>query len=245
MVNGIYTGRNGMMLLQEMVDNTTNNLANATTTGFKKSLMSSIAEVNNKRNNENLLYHDESHWMADNRIDFEQGSLVDTGNPMDVAIEGKGFFQVETPDGVRYSRTGSLTRNGMGEVTTLQGFKVLDSSGSPIQAEGAAFSVSSNGNVQVDGQSVGKIAVVNFENPQELQRVGQNSYKLPEGSEQVALPSEDFTLRQGYIEASNVNVVESMVELIRFQRNYEMDQKAVQSEDETLQKAVNEIGRIG
>ena len=134
MVSGLYTARNGMILLQDMVDNTTNNLANANTAAFKKSITASIAQVANRRNDEGLLSQEESHQMSENHIDWEQGSLVKTDNPMDLAIQGNGFFQVETPDGIRYTRSGNFTRNGMGEVVTLQGFKVLDQSGGPIQA---------------------------------------------------------------------------------------------------------------
>jgi len=244
MVNGIYTARNGMILLQEMVDNTTNSLANANTTAFKKSITASLTESRNRRNDQGLLHHDESHWMSENRIDWEQGAMVKTDNPMDVAIEGNGFFQVETPDGVRYTRTGNLTRNGMGEVVTLQGFKVLDQGGSPIRADGSKLQVSANGKVTVDDQAVGQLAVVDFEDRKDLQKDGQNTYKLSDDSTQKPQLAENFQVKQGYVEGSNVNVVSSMVELIRFQRNYELDQKAVLSEDETLQKAVNEIGRL-
>lgn len=245
MVNGLYTARNGMMLLQEMVDNTTNNLANANTAGFKKSLMASISEVQNKRNDENRLHHDESHWMSENRINWEQGSLVETQNSMDVAIQGDGFLSVETPDGIRYTRSGNLTRNGLGEVVTLQGYKVLDQGGGPIVAEGDRFQVSSSGSISTNGLVAGQLAVVDFADRTQLEREGRNTYKLREGSDQAPIAAENFELKQGFVEASNVNVVDSMVELIRFQRNYELNQKAATSEDETLQKAVNEIGRVG
>jgi flagellar basal-body rod protein FlgF len=244
MVNGIYSARNGMMLLQNMVDNTTNNLSNANTTAFKKSLMVSEAEVKNRRNDEAKLHHDENHWMATNKINWEQGSLIGTGNSMDLAIEGDGFFMVETPAGVRYTRSGSFTRNGNGEVVSLQGDKVLDQGGSPIVTEGSRIQISNNGNVNVDGKKVGQIALMQIADKSKLVPEGRNHYMLPEDSGQSPEVAERANIRQGYLEASNVNVVESMVELIRFQRNYELDQKAVTSEDETLGKAVNEIGRI-
>lgn len=244
MVNGIYSARNGMMLLQDMVDNTSNNLANANTTAFKKSLMVSQNEVINRKNDEAKLHHDENHWMSENKIQWEQGSLVGTGNPLDVAIEGDGFLMVETPQGVRYTRTGSLTLNGTGELSTLQGDKVLDEGGSPIQVDGGKIQISQNGAVNVDGKSVGRMALMQFADKSTLMREGRNHYKLPEGSEVQPELAENAAIKQGFLEASNVNIVESMVELIRFQRNFELDQKAVASEDETLQKAVNEIGRI-
>jgi len=244
MVNGLYTARNGMILLQEKVDNASHNMANATTTGFKQSLMSTLSEVQNRRNDQALLHHDESHWMVENRIDWTQGSLLDTGNNLDLALDGEGFFMVETSEGVRYTRSGSFTRNGVGELTTLQGFKVLDQTGNPITVEGGTVRVGNNGLITVDGQEMGKLGIVNFEDRNELQREGRNLYFLPTESAQTPKPAENATVKQGYLEASNVNVVDSMVELIRFQRNYELDQKAVHASDETLGKAVNEIGKI-
>lgn len=244
MVNGIYSARNGMMLLQQMVDTTSHNLANANSTAFKKSMMASQNEVQNRRNDKALLHHDENHWMAENRIQWEQGSLVGTGNPLDLAIEGDGFLMVETPEGVRYTRSGSLTLNGSGELSTLQGDKVLDEGGSPILVEGSKIQISENGAVNADGKTVGRLALVQFSDKSVLQREGHNHYALAEGSDATAELAEKAVIKQGFLETSNVNVVESMVELIRFQRNYELDQKAVASCDETLQKAVNEIGRI-
>lgn len=246
MVNGLYTARNGMMLLQEMVDNTAHNLSNANTTGFKKSLMASMAQVDIQRNDEYKLHQDEEHQMSENYIDFEQGSLVGTENPFDVALEGDGFFSIETANGVRYTRNGSFTRNGMGELVTLQGNRVLDVNGSPISLDEARdMSVSSAGVIYADGVSVGQLALVDFEDKRSaLSREGYNLFSLrdPEAQPQAAL---NARVKQGFVEASNVNIVDAMVEMIRFQRNYEMDQRAVTSCDETLQKAVNEVGRVG
>lgn len=246
MVNGLYTARNGMMLLQEMVDNTTHNLANANTAGFKKSLMASMAQVDIRRNDEWKLHQDEDHQMAENFVDYSQGSFVGTGNSFDVAIEGNGFFSIQTDNGVRYTRNGSFTRNGMGELTNLQGNKVLDVNGSVIQLDDAKdFSVSAAGMVTADGVAVGQLAVVDFADKRtQISREGYNLYRV-NNPEDVPEAAKDFRVKQGFVEASNVNVVEAMVEMIRFQRNYELDQKAVQSSDETLQKAVNEVGRVG
>ncbi|HSQ41901.1 MAG TPA: flagellar basal-body rod protein FlgF [Fibrobacteraceae bacterium] len=243
MVSGLYTARDGMMILQEMVDNTTNNLANANTSGFKKSLAVSMARVQNNYNDQSQLSHDESHWMVENRIDWTPGSMVQTGNPMDVALEGDGFLTVETPNGdVRYTRAGSLTRNGMGELVTLAGDKVLDQSGGPILTDGSSFQVSTSGEISTGGDRVANLKIVDFADRSLLQREGGNLYSAPEEAD--AQLAENVQVRQGFVESSNVNAVEGMVELIRFQRNYEMDQKAARSEDETLQKAVNDIGRV-
>jgi flagellar basal-body rod protein FlgG len=245
MVNGLYTARNGMMLLQEMMENTTHNLSNANTMGFKKSLMASIAQVEIKRNDELKLHQDEEHQMSENYIDYSQGSFVMTENPFDLALENSGFFEIETPNGVRYTRNGSFTRNGMGDLVTLQGHRVLGEGRIPINLDEATeFSVSAAGKVYADGKEVTKLSIVDFANKrEELGREGYNLYY----SKSNALPEQAIktSVKQGFLETSNVSVVDSMVEMIRFQRNYEANQKSVLSEDETLQKAVNEVGRVG
>jgi flagellar basal-body rod protein FlgG len=245
MVNGIYTARNGMMLLQEMLDNTAHNLSNANTNGFKKSLMASIVQVDIKRNDELKLHQDENHIMSENYIDYSQGSLIMTENSFDLALENSGFFEIETQNGVRYTRNGSFTRNAMGNLVTLQGNKVLSDEGLPINLEDSkTFSVSSSGRVYADGQAIAKLSIVDFENKRiELGREGYNLYYSKNG--ETPHQAINTTVRQGFLESSNVSVVDSMVEMIRFHRNYEANQKAVHSEDDTLQKAVNEIGRIG
>jgi flagellar basal-body rod protein FlgG len=245
MVNGLYTARNGMMLLQEMMDNTTHNLSNANTMGFKKSLMASIAQVDISRNDELKLHQDEDHQMSENYIDYSQGSLIQTENPFDLALENSGFFEVETPNGIRYTRNGSFTRNGMGDLVTLQGYKVLNTERSPINLDEATdFSVSAAGKVYVDGKEYAKLSIVDFENKRtELGREGYNLYYSKVNTEpQQAV---NAAIKQGFLESSNISVVDSMVEMIRFQRNYEANQKSVTSEDETLQKAVNDVGRVG
>jgi len=245
MVNGIYSARNGMMLLQEMMDNNAHNLSNANTTGFKKSLMASIAQVDIKRNDELKLHQDEDHQMSENYIDYSQGSLIITDNPFDLALENSGFFEVETENGIRYTRNGSFTRNGMGELVTMQGYKVLNEGGLPINLdESGTFSVSTSGRVYADGQEVGKLSIVDFEDKRtELGREGFNLFYTKNGEEPIR--NINTSVKQGFLEASNASVIDSMVEMIRFQRNYEANQKSIQSEDETLTKAVNDIGRVG
>jgi len=245
MVNGLYTARNGMMLLQEMMDNTAHNLSNANTTGFKKSLMASITQVDINRNDELKLHQDEEHQMSENYIDYSQGSLVITDNPFDLALEDSGFFEIATENGIRYTRNGSFTRNGMGDLVTLQGHKVLDENKQPINLEEAAdFSVSASGRVYTNGKEVARLSIVDFANKRtELGREGYNLYYSKTGAEPEQ--AVNTPVKQGFLETSNVSVIDSMVEMIRFQRNYEANQKSVQSEDDTLSKAVNDVGRVG
>jgi flagellar basal-body rod protein FlgG len=252
MVNGLYTARNGMMLLQEMQDNTAHNLSNANTSGFKKSLMVSMSQVEHQQeyslmhdlDPKALEHQDEDHWTSENYIDYSQGPLVGTENDFDLAIEGDGFFTVETENGTRYTRNGSFTRNGMGELVTLQGNRVLGKGGSPIDlTDYTEFQVSPSGAVYGNGEKVADLDIVDFEDKRTaLGREGGNLFYNRTGAETIQ-PGR-FSIKQGFVESSNVSIIDSMVDMIRFQRNYEMNQKSIQSEDETLDKAVNSVGVV-
>jgi flagellar basal-body rod protein FlgG len=191
-----------------------------------------------------LLHQDEDHWMTENYIDYSQGPLVGTENDFDLAIEGDGFFTVETENGVRYTRNGSFTRNGMGELVTLQGNRVLDTSGATIDlTDYTDFQVGPSGAVYGNGEKVADLAIVDFEDKRAaLGREGGNLFYNRTGAETVE--PERFAIKQGFVETSNVSVVDAMVDMIRFQRNYEMNQKSIQSEDQTLDKAVNSVGVV-
>jgi flagellar basal-body rod protein FlgG len=244
MVNGLYTARNSMMVLQNKLDNNAHNLANANTTAFKKSMMVSQSRVDVQRNDQYLLHQDEHQQMSENRVVFEQGNLIDTENSFDLAFTSSGFFQIMGENGeVQYTRAGHFTRNTNHELVTLGGRQVLDAGGYPIRVEGDEFSVGINGAVHIDGHFMGRLGIVDFESPaDDLEQVGHNAYRAKEGVEpQVKMDAE---VKQGALEASNVNVVDGMVEMIRIARHNEMNQKVVTSIDETLQKAVNEVGRV-
>jgi flagellar basal-body rod protein FlgF len=245
MVNGIYSGRNSMMLLQNKLDNNAHNLANASTTGFKQSMLLTRAQVDIQRNDEYLLHQDENQSLSENRLDWDQGPMVQTENPMDVALQGPGLFMVQSPEGeLQFSRNGAWTLNAASELTTLSGLKVLDNSGNPIVVEGSNFGLSESGAIYADGQLVGQAGIVEVEDPAlNLQRVGRNAF-VPVNEDVVVSPATQTKVAQGMLEGSNVNTVDSMVELIRISRQYDFSSKMVTSSDETLQKAVNEIGRV-
>jgi flagellar basal-body rod protein FlgG len=187
---------------------------------------------------------DEDHWMTENYIDYSQGPLVGTENEFDLAIDGDGFFSVETENGTRYTRNGSFTQNGMGELVTLQGYRVLDKGGSPIDlTDYTEFQVSPSGAVYGNGEKVAELDIVDFEDKRAtLGREGGNLFYNRTGVDPIE--PESFSIKQGFVESSNVSVIDAMVDMIRFQRNYEMNQKSIQSEDATLDKAVNSIGMV-
>jgi flagellar basal-body rod protein FlgF len=245
MVNGLYTARNSMMLLQDKLDNASHNLANAQTTGFKKSMMVSLSRVDIQRNDEYLLHQDENQRLVENRLVWEQGPLVQTEDPFDLALAGDGVFTVQDEEGnVRYTRNGAFTLNGSGELCTLNGMRVLDDAQNLIVIDGEDFTVNEKGTIFTDGQYVAQLGIVEFSNPAlQLQRVSKNLLMpvTPDIYPNVAV---NTGIKQGMLEGSNVNTIDGMVELIKINRHNELNSKMLTSVDETLSKAVNEIGRV-
>lgn len=172
---------------------------------------------------------------------FEQGDLQRTGNPLDLAIEGEGFFRVKTPSGVRYTRAGNFRMNREKTLIHESGFPVLGRQGE-VTLRGREIVVEKNGSVKADGVEIDQIVPVTFRDLRVLRRDGNGLFRL-EGS-QVEAPAEESQLLQGSLELSNVNPVQEMVKLIDCLRSYESCVKMIHSNDEMDSKASNELGRI-
>lgn len=256
MIRGLYTSSAGMQVEQLRQEAIANNLANLNTAGFKKdmAMIEARANVGIKRINNpsaqgplaagrNVGIGDLGTGVLVDRFvkDFTQGSLQQTDNPFDFALHGEGFFTLEGEGGERlYTRAGNFTRDPEGRLVDNDGRAVLGFNG-PIVIPNGKLSVSTEGVVHVDGQAIDQMAVVRFENPDaQLSKLGDTLFR----NETDAEPLESRALvYQGSIEGANVNSVREMVEMIACLRQYEANQKAVHSQDETLQKAVNEVGR--
>jgi len=173
---------------------------------------------------------------------FSQGQLLKTDNPLDFAINGEGFFIVETPDGLRYTRNGSFKINEYNELVTSEGYPVQGYNG-PIVLEGEEIAITSLGEVLVDGEYIDNLDIINIKNIRDLRKTGEGLFKIEEG---IELETEDFTgqVLQGQLEQSNVDPIKEMVEMMTLYRGYESNQRIIQAYDQTTEKAVNEIGRI-
>ena len=180
---------------------------------------------------------------------FTQGKLEETGNPLDLAIDGQGFFVVDTPDGIVYTRDGNFSLNDRGELVTKDGYNLLGLNGPIVLNTGdedfeiTNFSVTEDGQVMVNGEFVDEIDIVNIRNVYDLRKYKHGYYRIEEGMEEEF---DEFqgSILQGYQEGSNIHSVQEMVDMIATLRLYESNQKIVQTYDEILQKAVNEIGRV-
>lgn len=243
MIKGIYTSGSGMiprMLKQEVF---ANNMSNSNTVGYKKDSVF-LQQLEKAQGNRSIIT--DLDWeipMVDEvYIDFEQGNLQDTQNPLNVAIDGKGFFVIDTPQGERYTRNGVFDLTAEGNLIDSNGNNVMSEAG-PVVIAGDEIVINQDGMVIVDGNQVASLRVVDFAQPYNL-RKGDEGYFLPVSPDDAAQPSEGYTIRQGYVESSNVNIIESMVDMIISFRAYEAGQKAIHSQDETLDKAVNELSRV-
>lgn len=175
---------------------------------------------------------------------FAQGQLQNTGNPLDLALEGKGFMCIETPEGERYTRNGEFTRNSEGYLVTKEGNMVLGEKGT-IQINGQNSSINEKGEVLVDGALVDKLKLVDFKDYELLRKEGDGLIKVADEIDVQENQIETKSiLRQGYIEGSNVNSVREMVDMITMLRSFEANQKLMKAHDEMLGKSVNELGRI-
>ncbi len=212
-----------------------NNLSNAQTPGFKKDvpLFQSILSDRFSRF--------QTSPIDQIRTLFQQGGVQKTGNPLDVAIEGEGFFKIKTPEGTRYTRAGNFILNKEGVLSTPDGFPVLGKQGE-ITLRGQNIVIEKNGTVKGDGGELGQLALAVFADPNVLRKEGHTLFSadLPETETEVSDP----LLHQGAIESSNVNSIEEMTNYIDALRSFESCLKIIQSQDEMDSKAVNELGRL-
>lgn len=258
MLRALHTAALGMQAQQTNVDNTANNLANANTTGFKQSqvvfqdLLYETVQAADAGESEggppsSLQIGHGATAVATVR-NFTPGSPQETGNPLDIAIEGDGFLQVRRPDQtVAYTRDGNLSVDATGRVMTQSGLPLEPEIVVPEDA--TKVEIAKNGMVKAyfQGESepteIGQIELTRFSNPGGLEAVGGNLYEGTDASgwPVIGVPGTDGlgTVRQGFLEGSNVNVVQEMVGLIRAQRAYEINSKMVTTSEEMLQTANN------
>ena len=264
MLRGLYTAYTGMLNEQYRMDITSNNLANADTVGFKKEGSTSIAykdvmAVKIKDTSENPNTPKKLGGMSlgvkigQTYTDFSQGSLRDTGNTYDIALAGDGFLNIEFTNkagetSTKYTRDGGLTLTKEGYLVTKDGDFVLgeDSSGNPqkIQLSTTAGSTvfDRDGNIYQDDKLVAKLKITQFENTDYLTHYGETMWDAKEGA--VANDAADAQVRQGYLEMSNTSVVKEMVNMISISRQYEANQKMITTFDDTIDKSVNQVGRV-
>lgn len=261
MNQSLWIAKTGLDAQQTKMSVISNNLANASTAGYKRS----------RAVFEDLLYQNQRQPGAQSSQDtlyptglmigtgvrtvateklFSQGTMSQTQNPLDVGIDGKGFLQVLMPDGsMAYTRDGELQVDSQGQLVNASGYAIQPSITVPVDAQSVTIGADGTVSVRLPGQSatsqVGNLQLVDFINPAGLQPVGSNLYleSSASGTPQSGTPglSGLGTLIQGYVEGSNVNVVEELVSMIETQRAYEMNSKAISTSDQMLQFVTNNL----
>ena len=257
MVKGLYTAWTGMVNQQNRMDVLTNNLANSATVGFKKEGATSqsfddVLAIKIKDSSDPAIARGIGTMnlgvkIGENYTDYSQGAFKVTDNTFDLALSGSGFFACEytTKSGetsVKYTRDGSFTLNVKGELVTKDGDFVLDKNGDHIVLDPKKSTFfDQSGAIMQDGEIVGYLQVTDFEDYNFLEHHGENYFRPVEGATEKEA---DARLFSGYLEQSNVTVINEMVELISVSRNYETNQKLIQSIDGTLEIAANQLGKI-
>lgn len=234
---GLLEGLETLMAQENRLNLVSNNLANVDTTGFKK---------------ENVTFWEMLYTASDKRervgkaarviTNHQEGSAKITGNPMDMAIHGKGFFKIQTPQGIRYTRAGGFLQNGQGQLITADGNLLLGQGGA-ISVQGRQLSIGNDGTILVDGQIIDQLAIADFDSPAALEKEGNSLFRLKDGASQEQA-AQDYEIKQGYLESSNVNTVEEMTEMLDLYRAYESQQKIVRTVDELDDLAVNRVGKL-
>jgi flagellar basal body rod protein FlgG len=253
MIKGLYSAVSAMVMNANRQQVLSHNIANLETPGFKQVLSSvgdfmqnqSVYSPQNAPKSTALNYIGKlglGSQISQEFIDYTQGAMQDTGNPLDFAIQDKGMFRVKTPDGDRYTRDGRFIRDANNILVTVEGYKVLNSTGQEIKLPEGEVTVSADGTISVNLTEVTKLGFGVFDNPdQELQHTEGNLFTGPATSTGKAVPQ----VIQGYLEASNANPSQLMTQLVEVARSYEAAQKIVQNQDELLGKTIASLGRIG
>ena len=265
---GIYSALSGAMAQSQRLDSIANNMANVNTPGFKRDeqVFREYLTANEKppalQNVPRIPASVESFYDMQGAdvsyvdaigtyTDHSQGSLQSTGNPLDVAIDGEGFFEVATPQGVKLTRYGGFRIDPNGQLVTKEGFSVL-ASGEPMQdpdarvirSNGGLVNITDSGDVYEGPNLLGRLAMVKADNKDALQKVG-GSYYAPKAQMPIEITNLPQTsLKTGFIESSNVNIVKEMTDMISATRSFETNQKAIQAYDQIADKLVNQVGKV-
>jgi flagellar basal-body rod protein FlgF len=248
MLRGIYSAAAGMTSQEIQANAIADNLANVTTPGFKHvtAQFQTFGEVLINRLSSNdqasLGSMAQGSQVMGTAIDFSQGQLTETGNPLDLSLNGEGFFVVKNAQGQElYTRAGNFTRDNSGYLATANGCHVQGNKGDILIPKGASkIQVSGSGDISVDGAVVDRLKIVRFAH-NSLERTGSSLYSA---HEVPIADSSKTTVQQGFLEQSNANVVTELVNSITGMRAYETMQKSIQMQNETLDKSVNEVGRL-
>lgn len=253
MLRGLYISATGMNVQELEQNRVSNNLANAGTVGFKKDthVFRTFKEVLLERMDgrpggsaagQFIGTINYGTMIDETRTDYSDGMLQETGKPLDLALVGQGMFTVDTPEGLRFTKDGSFQLDGEGYLVTAKGDYVLGYDGL-INLTDLQFYFTPAGEIMTEeGWMIEQLLLADFDDWQRLTKAGDNLFIAPDDVN--IAPAQNFTLRPGFVEKPNINLVREVVDLITITRVYEANQKAIQAQDEILGKSVNELGSV-
>ncbi len=266
---GVYTALSGAMAQSLRLDTIANNLANVNTPGFKKDqqVFQEYLTANEKppeviqvpkiaatvESFYDMQGGDKSYVdTAGTYTNFSQGSMRATNAPLDVAIDGNGFFEVATPQGVRFTRLGAFKMDGNGQLVTKDGYPVLksapegtDPADRTIKVSGQnPVTITDSGDVYEGDQVVGKIGLIDIPKKDSLNKLGASLYEFKSNARPEVVNVANPSLKQGFLEMSNVNIVQEMTDMIATTRTFESTQKAIQAYDTMSDKLINVVGSV-
>lgn len=263
---GIFTALSGAIAQSQRLDTIANNIANSNTSAFKKDKqvfqeyltanekLPDVIQVPKIPASVESFYDmqggDRGYVNSTGTFtDHSQGNLKATGNTLDVGLDGKGFFEVLTPRGVRFTRSGGFKVSSQGLLVTKQGYPVLktgtqDPQQRTIGVNSRNLTISYGGDIYEGGDFNSKLSVVDVAEPDALKKEGQSLYALKENYGAQLQPAAEAQVHQGFIESSNVNIVEEMTDMIQASRSFESTQKAIKAFDMLNGKLVNEVGKV-
>ncbi len=236
----VYSAVFGSTTQAKRLDLIANNLANVNTTGYKRMAMS-FCNAFEKQPGQDAMVSQTRINSVD--VDLSQGGMTMTGNPLDLAIEGRGFFKLSTPEGIRYTRTGIFRLDNEGAIVDAHGNELQGERGAIRVPRGSNLVINDAGELAADGNVMGKIAVVGFENPERLEQVGQHLFQSPQDRPLEEQASEDAVVYQGFLENSNVEVVQEMVRMIEVSRTVGAEQKIMTTSSSMDEKLINTVGK--
>jgi flagellar basal-body rod protein FlgG len=246
MIKGIYSSEASMRPKMTRMEVLAHNLANIDTVGFKKDRV--FVEMLKEKAAASDGRGDLDNAVVEERTDFTEGALRQTGNPFDVALQGRGFFVVDTPRGTRLTRNGTFTLGPQGFLQTPEGYMVQGAAG-PIRVpdserlDAGKVSITEEGEILMDRDIIGRLRVVDVPDVLQLEKEHQAYFATTRPADISDIPDAERMVRQGYVEESNVDGIEEMITMIELSRSFEADQRMIQAQDATLDKTMD-VGRV-
>lgn len=241
MENPLYIGLSRQVALRRQLEVVANNIANMNTAGFRaeRMLFEAAMEPGGRKPTDRVAFTLDRATYTDLR----SGSLSPTGNPYDVALDGDGWLQVRTPDGVRYTRDGRMRRDTEGQLVNANGYPYLDASQQPIviPQDRSTLTIGTDGLVSADNQMLTRLNIVRFADPNGLQQAGDVLFQTLPGVEPQAAP--DTRVLQGNVEQSNVQGIGEVTRMMELTRDYQSVSRMVEEGQDLLRSAINRLGK--